>query len=110
MSIETTYLLVFLVDCSKINKNDLRIKVESILAKELPQIQLKVNERDSTSIELSISGSLENVDACHQKLNKSNELNSENLTRWKDDAGKEIRKQAYPSLAILSTGINCDFV
>ena len=114
MSIETTYLLVFLVDSSKINKNNLRTKVKSILAKELPQIQLEVNERDSMSIELSVSGSLENVDACHHKLNKSDELNSENLTRWKDDAGKEIRKQAYPILANIELQlrkfINCAMI
>jgi len=114
MSTDVTYSLIFLADCQTINKDNLESKVKSILIKHLLQVQLVISERDSNSIELSIKGSLENVNACHIKLNKSKELDNNILIRWEDDAGKEIRKEAYPILANIELKlrkfINCAMI
>ena len=96
---ETSYSLRFLVDSSKISKDELVQKVEDILAKHLSQIDLKVSKIDSKRLELFINGSLEDIDACHQKLNKSEEYDNEISIRLRDDAGEKIRRDAYPILA-----------
>lgn len=42
---------------------------------------------------------MEDIDACHQKLNKSEEYDNEISIRLSDDAGEKIRRDAYPIVA-----------
>jgi predicted CopG family antitoxin len=56
----------------------------------------------STSLQLTLEGELEIIDACHDKVNKVLIRQSQLKTkRLLDEVGDEIRQQAYPILAAI---------
>lgn len=91
-------LLTLLVDSSKTNKDDLKQKIMIILDRHGPRIKIDIKETNFNILELSIEGSLDDIDACHFKLSRSNELYKA-LIILEDDPGKDIRSRAYPILS-----------
>lgn len=98
MANTTRYSLVFLFDGSQIGLDDLRQKASTAIEKHLSDVDLQVSSIDPGRLQLSIVGSLEDVDACHDKINREL-FDRHSCVRLRDEAGGEIRRQAYPILA-----------
>jgi len=98
MAKATRYSLVFLFDGSQISLDDLRRKASTAIEKHLSDVDLQVGSIDPGRLQLSIVGSLEDVDACHDKINREL-FDRHSCVRLHDEAGYKIRQQAYPILA-----------
>mgnify|MGYP001067994297 CR=1 FL=1 len=94
----TRYSLVFLFDCSQDGLDNLRQEASTTIEKHLSDVDLQVDTIDPGRVQLCIVGSLEDVDACHDKLN-AKLFHRHSCIRLLDEAGDEIRRQAYPILA-----------
>ena len=98
------YTLEFLFDGSQIDKDDLwtRIHREFKLQRDSP-IQVELEEIPSPGetrcLKLSIQGSLKDVDRCHLLLRRREVVDRRYCILLRDEAGDEIRQQAYPVLA-----------
>ncbi|MBI1742852.1 hypothetical protein HYR54_07255 [Candidatus Acetothermia bacterium] len=89
------YLLEILFDRNQIKPADL----EKLINKRFPHEGWKVKNHLDHPL-LSITSSLEDVDACHHKLEKFlREKNDLHFVRLTDEAGDEIRRRAYPLLS-----------
>jgi len=98
------YSLKLLFDKTQISKEDLEQKAKDVLQEflPLPNIHLSVEAMYSNSIQLTLEGELENIDTCHDKINKEIITQSQLKTkRLLDEVGDEIRQQAYPILAAI---------
>ncbi len=94
------YRLEILFDGTQITLEELKKKASQALREYLSDIELKVDSTNSTALKLAIEGTLEVVDACHDKVNKILiEQSQLRGVRLLDDAGDEIRQRAYPILA-----------
>ncbi|MBC8492238.1 MAG: hypothetical protein H8D43_00530 [Chloroflexi bacterium] len=92
------YSLVFLFNGSEISLDDLRQKAAKAIGRHLSDVDLQLIPIDPQRLQLSIVGSLESVDACHDKINREL-FDRHSCVRLHDEAGVEIRQQAYPILA-----------
>jgi len=92
------YSLVFLVDETPDNLDNLKKQVAKILDRHGLSSDRELSQRNPRYLELSIRGSLEEVDACHSRLN-DNFVSRYSCVRLRDEAGDEIRRRAYPTLA-----------
>jgi predicted CopG family antitoxin len=96
------YSLKLLFDNTQISKEELEQKVKDVLQEFLPNIHLSLEAMYSTSLQLTLEGELEIIDACHDKVNKVLIRQSQLKTkRLLDEVGDEIRQQAYPILAAI---------
>ena len=96
------YSLKLLFDNTQISKEELEQKVKDVLQEFLTNIHLSVEAMYSTSLQLTLEGELEIIDACHDKVNKVLIRQSQLKTkRLLDEVGDEIRQQAYPILAAI---------
>jgi len=94
------YRLEILFDGTQITLEELNKKASQALREYLSDIELKVDSTNSTALKLAIEGTLEVVDACHDKVNKILiEQSQLRGVRLLDDAGDKIRQRAYPILA-----------
>lgn len=94
------YCLRLLFSNEQIGLKELQEKTESVLQKYIAYISLSITCNDKGSFVLEIHGTLDIVDACHDLINQKL-LNKHQLKciRLLDEAGDEIRRQAYPILA-----------
>ena len=96
------YSLKLLFDNTQISKEELEQKAKEALQEFLPDIHLSVEVMYSTSLQLTLEGELEIIDACHDKVNKVLIRQSQLKTkRLLDEVGDEIRQQAYPILSAI---------
>jgi hypothetical protein len=93
------YSLQILFDSKQITLEELHSKAENALQKYLPDIKLKVDAPHSANIQLAIKGTLKVVDACHDKINQIIHQSQLKFVRRLDEAGDEIRRQAYSILS-----------
>jgi len=98
MSEIISYSLEFLIDETQVNSDDLKKSVARVLGRHRLSVDWKLAETTFQHLKLSIRGSLEDVDACHKRLNQKF-VNHYSCIRLRDEAGNEIRHQAYPILA-----------
>lgn len=93
------YLLQMLFDAGQINSVDLESRVRAAISGHDSQVGLKV-ETTGVGPLMSLQGPLSQVDECHHQIN-SKLLGAEPLScvRLVDEAGDEVRCQAYPILA-----------
>jgi len=98
MSETISYSLEFLIDETQVNSDDLKKTVASVLSKHVLSVDWQVIQTPSQHFKLSIKGSLKDVDTCHDRINKKF-VNRYSCIRLRDEAGNEIRHQAYPILA-----------
>jgi len=98
MSEIISYSLEFLIDETQVNSDDLKKSVARVLGRHRLSVDWKLAEMTFQHLKLSIRGSLEDVDACHKRLNQKF-VNHYSCIRLRDEAGNEIRHQAYPILA-----------
>jgi hypothetical protein len=93
-----SYLLEFLIDETQTSLDDLKKKVAKAFNRHALSVEWKPQETTSGHVKLTIRGSLEDVDTCHQRLN--GEFSGVfSCIRLRDEAGDEIRQQAYSILA-----------
>ncbi|HEY9803936.1 MAG TPA: hypothetical protein V6D25_26595 [Leptolyngbyaceae cyanobacterium] len=94
------YRLRFLFSNQQITLNELKQETQHVLQKYITHIIFSINPDDNGFLVLEIEGNLDIVDACHDKINDKL-LNKRQLKfiRQLDEAGDEIRRQAYPILA-----------
>lgn len=93
------YLLKLLFDGTQVSQEELQEKAKDALQNVYPNIPL-VDKLHSTTLQLTLKGELEIIDKCHAKLNKV--LIKEHQLKCKrllDEAGDEIRRQAYPIIS-----------
>ena len=95
---DALYSLEFLFEIAESSVDELRNSATRILEKHLSDVVLEIEPMDPQSAQLSIKGSLEDVDACHDKLNKEL-VERRSCVRLRDEAGDEIRERAFPILA-----------
>ncbi|MCD6141943.1 hypothetical protein J7J55_04410, partial [Candidatus Bipolaricaulota bacterium] len=98
MSEIISYLLEFLIDGTQIDRDALEKDIAKTLGKHTSSVDWNVIQTTSQHFKLSIRGSLEDVDACHNRINKEF-VNRYSCIRLRDEAGDEIRQKAYPILA-----------
>jgi len=98
MSEIISYSLELLIDGTQISSDDLKKSVAKVLGRHGLSIDWKLAETTSQHLKLSIRGSLKDVDACHERLNQDF-INHHSCIRLRDEAGGEIRQQAYHILA-----------
>ena len=98
MSEIISYLLEFLIDGTQIDRDTLEKDIAKTLGKYTSSVDWDVIQTTSQHFKLSIRGSLEDVDACHNRINKEF-VNRYSCIRLRDEAGDEIRQKAYPILA-----------
>ncbi len=94
---EDTYSLVFFFDRKSISEDDLRQKVEKAISSRLKKVQPKISRIDNKRLQLSIKGTLGDVESCRDKINTN--LKDYPHILLIDEAANEIRQQAYPILA-----------
>jgi len=94
MSETISYLLEFLIDGTQINCDALKKDIAKVLGKHVSNVDWQVIQTTSQHFKLSIRGSLEDVDACHNRINKEF-VNHYSCIRLYDEAGNEIRQKAY---------------
>jgi hypothetical protein len=101
---DNRYELAFLFDASQVTRDDLKKRARALLQKHLAKVVLDVKSVEPGGVQLSITGPLEDVDACHDKLNA--ELSGRySCVRVLDEAGDDIRQRAYPILARIEQGL-----
>jgi DNA-binding phage protein len=94
------YSLKILFDVTQVNLEELKDQAEKALQNYLTGINLKVEPTHPGCLQLTIKGTLEVIDACHNKINAILLNQSQlNFVRLLDEAGDEIRQRAYPILA-----------
>jgi len=98
MSEIISYSLELLIDGTQVSSDDLKKSVASVLGRHVSSIDWRLTQTTSEHFKLSIKGSLKDVDACHERINKEF-VNHYSCIRVCDEAGNEIRQQAYPILA-----------
>jgi len=94
----TSYSLEFLIDRTQIKRDALRKDIAKVLGKHVSSVNWELVQIPSQHFKLSIEGSLEQVDACHERLNREF-VNHYSCIRLRDAVSNEIRQQAYPILA-----------
>lgn len=104
MGNDSRYALQFLFDASQITPDQLDERARALLRKHLPKIDLHVKSIKPGGVELSITGSLKDVDACHGKVNEEL-FERHSCVRVLDEAGDQIRQRAYPILAQIEQGL-----
>ena len=87
-----------LIDGTQVSPDELNKTVTSVLGRHGLSVDWQVTRRTSQHLKLSIRGSLEDVDACHLRLNDEF-VGRYSCIRLRDEAGGEIRQRAYPILA-----------
>jgi len=98
MSEVIIYTLEFLIDWTQVSLDDLKKRVAKVLDRHGLSVDWQVAQTTSQHLRLSIRGCLEDVDACHSRLN--DEFVSEHsCIRLRDEASDEVRQRAYPILA-----------
>ena len=98
MSKTDSYLLEFLIDGTSSRSDAVKKAVAKALgSKYVSSVEWSVIQTPP-HFKLSIKGSLEDVDTCHERLNQEF-VSHYSCIRLRDDAGEEIRQQAYPILA-----------
>jgi hypothetical protein len=96
---DRTYSLVFLLDESEIEQDALRKKAAKAVGQEhWLNLDPQVVMMESQVLKLSFEGSLEEIDDCHRRINE-NLAGQHSCILLRDEAGLEIRQQAYPVLA-----------
>ena len=98
MSEIVSYSLEFLIDGAQVSLDDLKKKVAKVLDRHGLSVDWQVVHTASQHPKLSVRGSLEDVDACHLRLN-ADFVDEHSCIRLRDEAGDEIRQRAYPILA-----------
>jgi hypothetical protein len=98
MTEENLYSLVFLFDGAQISSDDLNKRAARAIGRHLSDVDLQVKHVDSQRLQLCVVGSLDDVDTCHRKIN-GELFERHSCVRLRDEAGDEIRQQAYPILA-----------
>ncbi len=99
MSRIDSYLLEFLIDGTSSNRDAIKKAVAKALSsKYVSSVDWSVTQTPFPHFMLSIRGSLKDLDTCHNRINKKF-VNHYSCIRLRDDAGEEIRQQAYPILA-----------
>ena len=93
------YSLQILFDSKQVTLEELHSKAENALQKYLPDIELKVDAPHCAYIQLAIKGTLKVVDACHDKINQIIHQSQLKFVRQLDEAGDELRRQAYSILS-----------
>jgi hypothetical protein len=94
------YSLEILFDATQVNLEELKDQAKKALQNYLTDINLKVEPTHPGYLQLTIKGTLEVIDACHNKINEILLNQSQlNFVRLLDEAGDEIRQRAYPILA-----------
>jgi hypothetical protein len=94
------YRLEILFDGTQISLEKLTKETTHALQEYLSDIELTVAPTNSEAWKLVIKGTLEIIDACHERINKILfEQSQLRGMRLLDESGDEIRQQAYPILA-----------
>jgi hypothetical protein len=95
-----TFALKILFDPEQTSREKLEEQATGLLHEYLAQVRLEVGETTAGHLLLSIVGPLEGVDACHREIvDTLIKRFGRHHFRLIDEAGDEIRKQAYPILA-----------
>lgn len=94
----TTYSLVFLFDGTQTSQDELRKDAVKAMGRHEPNVTWDVIPRGPRHLVLSIGGPLQDVDACHQRIN-DRLMARYACIRLCDQAGEDIRRQAYPVVA-----------
>ncbi len=93
------YSLELLINETQVSLDDLKKRVARVLDRHgLSVDDWKLTQTTSQLLKLFIRGTLEDVDACHYRLNDEF-VGEYSCIRLRDEAGSEIRQQAYPILA-----------
>lgn len=102
MPTNQTYSLQILFDGKQVTKEDFKEKAENAVQKYLENIELKIKSDHLDNYLLIIKGELSIVDECHKEIDKHLLQNSQlRGIRLLDEAGDEIRQQAYSILATI---------
>jgi hypothetical protein len=113
MSEVAFYSLELLIDGTQVSLDDLKKRVARVLDRHGLSVDWQLTQTTSQHLKLSIRGSLEDVDACHLRLNDEF-VGDYSCIRLHDEAGGEIRQRAYPILAHieqqLRAFINCAMI
>jgi hypothetical protein len=98
MSDIISYSLELLIDGTHISCDALKKSVAKALRRHVSTVHWELTPTTSQHFKLFIGGSLQDVDACHERLNQDF-IDQHSCIRLRDEAGDEIRQQAYPILA-----------
>lgn len=100
MNHQKLYSLKLLFNQTQITSEELKSQADTILTDYLSQINLKIDTTHFGALLLTLQGTIEVTDKCHDKINKKLVTELElSFSRLLDEAGDEIRQQAYPILA-----------
>jgi hypothetical protein len=102
------YSLELLFDGSQINRDQLDKQSAKAIDLQRDSSVKRTTEELTTvagtrCLKLSIKGTLEEVDSCHQKLVNAQLIRRDFCILLLDEPGNEIRKRAYPTLAQIET-------
>lgn len=94
------FTIKILFDPKQINKEKLEAHTRGVLQDQLANIQMEVGTTIGGNLILTLTGSLEVVDSCHREITKIL-IQRLKLRHYRliDEAGDEVRIQAYPILA-----------
>ena len=100
------FALKILFDREQISREKLEQQAKDVCREYLTDIILEVGNTIRGDLLLHITGSLEHVDACHREITSTliGKLKRHHF-RLIDEAGDEIRKQAYVILAEIEQGL-----
>jgi hypothetical protein len=99
---EQIFSLEFLFDLEQISRTELEQKSAELLADYLQTIDLHIEQLDDRRIHFSLRGPLKAISTCHDAINDKL-FDRMTTIRLVDEAGDEIRRQAYPIIAEIET-------